>query len=467
MTDRDPRSLLPGVDVLLSSAAGRSLVERHGPTRATTALRAAVEEARSRVHADTPPAEVPTAGEVTEAAASALRIEIRTGLRPVLNATGVVLHTNLGRAPIAPPAAAEMLAAAQGYSNLEFDLDEGVRGSRYDHCVDEILALTGAEDALVVNNCAGGLLLAMQALAGGGRAVVSRGELVEIGGGFRIPEVLQSAGTRLAEVGSTNRTRIEDYRAEIEGEGAEVLLKVHRSNFRISGFTAETTLEELVQLARDAGGAAGTWVVHDLGSGLILPPERLGLPPEPRPRESISAGADLVIFSGDKLLGGPQAGIVAGRSEVVARLRRAPLCRALRVDKVTLAGLRGTLRLLADPNRAVQQIPALRYLAATASELRERAEAIVAALPADSEAAAVDTEARVGGGTYPETPIPSVAVSVAARDGVAALAKRLRLGDPAIVARAEGDRLVLDLRAIDPDRDGVLAEALRGALEPG
>lgn len=461
MTGPDPRSLLPGVDVLMASEAGQMLVAEFGATRGTEALRTALDGARAGLGPDAAVDEVPAAADLVRAAHAGLLAQERTGLRSVLNATGVVLHTNLGRAPIAPSAAAAMVDAARGYSNLEFDLEEGARGSRYDHCVDEVRALTGAEDALIVNNCAGGLLLAMHALASGGRAVVSRGELVEIGGGFRIPEVLESAGTELVEVGSTNRTRLADYEAGLEVREADVLLKVHRSNFRISGFTEETGLDELVDLA----AGHDVLVVHDLGSGLLLPPDRLGLPPEPRPHESIAAGADLVIFSGDKLLGGPQAGIVAGRAEVVAQLRRAPMCRALRVDKVTLAGLRATLKLLADPDRAVAEVPALAFLAVTADQLRERAEALVSGLPGELDAEVVATEGRVGGGTYPETAIPSTAVSIAPRGGAAAFARRLRLGDPAVVTRMEDDRILLDLRAIDPADDRAVAEALRAASE--
>jgi len=463
MSTPDPRSLLPAVDALLAAEAGAELVARHGPSRTTAALRRALDDARGRLGPDADASQVPSPDELLALAGAALLEDERGGLRPVLNATGVVLHTNLGRAPIAPAAAEAMVAAARGYSNLEFDLTEGTRGSRYDHCVEDIRALTGAEDGLVVNNCAGGLLLAMQALARGGRALVSRGELVEIGGGFRIPEVLASAGTTLVEVGSTNRTRSADYAAPLEQGGAEVLLKVHRSNFRISGFTEETTLGELVDLGR----RHEVPVVHDLGSGLILPPERLGLPPEPRPRESIAAGADLVIFSGDKLLGGPQAGIVAGRADLVARLRGAPLCRALRVDKVTLAGLRATLRLLVDPDRALAEIPALRFLAASVEDLRSRTEALAHRMSEDLQPQVVDSEGRVGGGTYPDTPVPSVALTLGPSKGAESFARRLRTGEPAVVARTEDDRVVLDLRAVDPDDDQRLATAILAAARPG
>jgi len=462
MTSRDPRSALPGVDTLLGSVQGEALVRGVGTARATEALQWAVAEARAAIGRALDAGRTPAAPDVAtlvDAAGRRLEAEERRGLRPVINATGVVLHTNLGRAPIATPAADAMVAAARGYSNLEFDLDSGARGSRYDHCVSEIRDLTGAEDALVVNNCAAGLLLAMHALARGRETVVSRGELVEIGGGFRIPEVLESAGTRLVEVGSTNRTRIEDYTGATEQGAPAVLLKVHRSNFRVTGFTSETSLEELVGLGR----AAGALVVHDLGSGLILPPDRLGLPPEPRPVDSIRAGADLVIFSGDKLLGGPQAGIVAGRAEIVERLRSAPMCRALRVDKVTLAGLRATLRLLRDPERALREVPALRALATPVDVLRERAERLVEGIPRPLAPAVVETEGRVGGGTYPETPVPSAAVRLTPDMGAHAFARALRLGEHAVVGRVVDGHVLLDLRTVDPADDDLLVAALSAA----
>jgi L-seryl-tRNA(Ser) seleniumtransferase len=470
MTSGDPRRRLPGVDRLLASPGGRALAGRYGTSRATEAIRIVLDTERTRLGREGgTPAGAP---ELIAATERALQAQERAGLRPVINATGVVLHTNLGRAPIAPSAAHAMVAAAQGYSNLEFDLDAGARGSRYDHCVPEIRALTGAEDGLVVNNCAGGLLLAMQAIASGGRVVVSRGELVEIGGGFRIPEVLESAGARLLEIGTTNRTRLSDYETALDTSGVVAILKVHRSNFRVTGFTEEVGVAELAGLAR----ARGVPLIHDLGSGLLLPAADLGLPPEPRPEDSISAGADLVIFSGDKLLGGPQAGIVAGAAEWVGRLRRAPMCRALRVDKVTLAGLRATLALLRDPDRARQEIPALAALAATRGELRRRAAAVaadlVAALRAGSatpdgggaEVDVVDTVGRVGGGTFPDHEVPSAAVAIRVEGSSDALSRALRMGEPSVVARVEDGALLIDLRAVDPAADTLVAEALVRAL---
>jgi len=456
MTTDDPRRHLPGVDRLLASDRGRALVESHGTTRATGALRAVLRQAREALAKAGPSADVPSETEVARRAAERLTAEDRRGLRPVINATGIILHTNLGRAPIAAEARAAMTAAASGYSNLEFDLESGSRGSRYTHCVEEIRELTGAEDGLVVNNCAGGLLLAMHALARDAAAIVSRGELVEIGGGFRIPEVLESAGTRLLEVGTTNRTRAADYRAALDSGTASVILKVHRSNFRVTGFTEETGLDELAGLARDHD----VHVVHDLGSGLLLPADRLGLPPEPRPSDSIEAGADLVIFSGDKLLGGPQAGIIAGGADVVARLRAAPMCRALRVDKVALAGLKATLRLLLDPDRAIAHIPALAALATPIEEVRARAETVAKVCPEVMRPSVADLTGRVGGGTYPGTEVPSAGVRLEPGGDVQRLARALRLGEPSVVGRVEDGALVLDLRTVPPDQ----TEALLGAL---
>jgi L-seryl-tRNA(Ser) seleniumtransferase len=374
-------------------------------------------------------------------------------LRSVINATGVVLHTNLGRAPLAAAAREAMARAGEGYTNLEYDLVRGRRGSRYVHCAELLRELTGAEDALVVNNNAAALVLILNTLARGRAVLVSRGELVEIGGGFRLPEMLERAGARLVEVGTTNRTRDADYREAAARHGAAAILKVHRSNFRISGFTEEASL---ASLARVAGGL-GVPLVHDLGSGLLVDAAALGLPAEPRPGDSLDAGADLVAFSGDKLLGGPQAGLIAGRGDLVDALRRNPLCRALRVDKVTLAGIEATLRLHRDFGVAVREVPALAALAARPEELAVRAQVLADAARASGLDARVgDSRALVGGGTYPDVEIPSVAVRVAWRGlGAHGLAEALRAGDPPVVAREEDDWVVLDVRTLaagDVDR---------------
>src|SRR5690349_8651736 len=322
-------------------------------------------------------------------------------LRRVLNASGVIVHTNLGRAPLPEAALERVSAVARGYSNLEYDLGSGARGSRQDHCGEVLRRLTGAEAALVVNNNAGAVLLALAALAEGRDVIVSRGELIEIGDGFRIPEVLARSGARLVEVGTTNRTRAADYERAIRDETA-LLLRVHQSNFRVVGFEERPRLEEVAAVAR----RHGLPLVDDLGSGHVSASNRLLLgQEEPTARESLAAGADLVCFSGDELLGGPQAGIVLGRAELVERLRRHPLQRALRIDKLSLAALEGTLLLHLE---APERIPVLRTLAQTAADVRERAERLAAAAGGEVD----ETVGRVGGGALPLAELPSVACAL-------------------------------------------------------
>jgi L-seryl-tRNA(Ser) seleniumtransferase len=368
--------------------------------------------------------------------ADLLAEEETSSLQPVINATGVVLHTNLGRAPLARRAMVAMGKAARGYTNLEYDLGEGRRGSRYDHCAGLFAELTGAEAALVVNNAAAALTLTLNTVALGRAVAVSRGELVEIGGGFRIPEILERSGARLVEVGSTNRTRASDYEAALDEEKVAAVLKVHRSNFRMSGFTEEASIPELAELTRRAGAP----LIHDLGSGLFVDASELGLPEEPRVHQSLAAGADLVVVSGDKLFGGPQAGIVVGRGELVEALRRNPLCRALRVDKVTLAGLEATARLYREPDRALAGIPTLRMLRETDSSLRSRSAELAAGLRAGGLAGAKagPAEGAVGGGTFPEIVLPSWAVRVPVSDPDQA-ARALRRGRPPVVGRVEDE----------------------------
>jgi L-seryl-tRNA(Ser) seleniumtransferase len=456
----DSRRRIPALERLLEADPIRALQDRFGRERTVAQLRAVVASVRGRA-ADGD-------GDLADPALYAREVERgladeeRGSLRPVLNATGVVLHTNLGRAPLAPAAIAAMARVAGGYSNLEFDLASGERGSRYVHCVGLLTRLTGAEDALVVNNNAAALVLALNTIALGRPVLVSRGELVEIGGGFRIPEMLERAGAVLVEVGTTNRTRLADYRKAAEGRGAAALLKVHRSNFRIEGFTEEASLEELAGLARELDVP----LVQDLGSGLLVDPDALGLPDEPRARESLAAGADLVCVSGDKALGGPQAGIVVGRAALVQAMRRNPLTRALRVDKGTLAALEVTLRLSLDPAVARAQVPALRMIAADPSALKQRAEALARALgePKRATVRVAPGSSVVGGGTFPGVELPGWTVRVAPAAGApdaSAAAAALRAGDPPVVARVEEGELVLDLRTVAPDDDDLLARLLR------
>jgi L-seryl-tRNA(Ser) seleniumtransferase len=363
----------------------------------------------------------------------------RPALRRVLNATGVIVHTNLGRAPLAAAALERAVEATRGYSNLEYDLDEGRRGSRQDHVTGILRRLTGAQAAIVVNNNAGALLLALAALAEGRDVIVSRGELIEIGDGFRIPDVLTRSGARLVEVGTTNRTRAADYQHAID-ERTALLLRVHQSNFRVVGFAEQPSLGELATVAR----SASLPLLDDLGSGALL-----DLSDEPTARASLAAGADLVCFSGDKLLGGPQAGIVAGRADLVERLRRHPLHRALRIDKLSLAALEGTLLLYLDPERALAEVPVLRMLREPAEIVRARAERLAAAVGGEVE----ETVARVGGGALPLQELPSFACAVEE-----SLAAPLRLREPAVIGIVRDGRLLLDCRTLaDAELDEVAA----------
>jgi L-seryl-tRNA(Ser) seleniumtransferase len=377
---------------------------------------------------------------------------LRPHLRRVLNATGVVVHTNLGRAPLAVEARRAVMAAATGYSNLEYDLASGTRGSRHDHVEALACELTGAEAAIVVNNCAAAVLLAVAALAGrGSEAIVSRGQLVEIGGKFRVPDVVAQAGARLVEVGTTNRTRLEDYRSAI-GPDTAVVLRVHQSNFRTVGFVEDVAIEELAAL--------GPPVIDDVGSGVLGDDLEL-LAGEPPVRRSVRAGAALTAFSGDKLLGGPQAGLLVGTSAAVAACRRHPLARAVRIDKLSLAALEATLLLHRDPELARRELPALAMLLAEPEALRARAEA----LAAGTGGSVTEALARVGGGTLPllELPGPVVAIDPGPR-GADALAAALRAGDPPVVGRIAGGRLLLDPRTLAEEELEPAITAVRAVL---
>ncbi len=398
---------------------------------ALAAARATLDRAREEIRAGHDPGDLPARALAEVAAARA------AGLRRVLNATGVLVHTNLGRAPLPAAAVEAALAAASGYSNLEYDLAEGARGSRQDHLAPLLRRLTGAEAALVVNNNAAAVLLALAALAEGREVLVSRGELIEIGDGFRIPDVLARSGATLREVGTTNRTRAADYERAIGPETA-LLLRVHQSNFRVVGFAELPRVEELAAVAR----RHGLPLVDDLGSGALL-----HLEGEPTVAASLAAGADLVCFSGDKLLGGPQAGIVCGRADLVERLRSHPLQRALRADKLTLGALEGTLRLYLDPERATREIPVLRMLAEPPGAGRARAERLAAA----TGGAVEETVARVGGGALPLAELPSYACAVEEE-----LADPLRAGEPPVVAVVRDGRCLLDCRTLtDAEADEV------------
>lgn len=447
----DPRRALPSVNTLLESDMVRPLLASAPRELVVNAVRDAVAAARNAVEAPR------DAGEWGTAIRDALAMRQRRSLRPVINATGVILHTNLGRAPLAAAAVEAIRDVADGYSNLEYDLDRGTRGSRYTHCVGLLRELTGAEDALVVNNGAAALVLALNTLAEGKPAIVSRGELVEIGGSFRIPDIMAKSGARLAEVGTTNRTHVADYERAL-AEGA-VIVKVHRSNFALQGFVADVSLAELAKLAapRDVP------VIYDLGSGLLLSLERFGLTGEPVASDVIRDGAAVVTMSGDKLLGGPQAGILLGRRPAIERIRTNPLTRALRVDKLTLAALEATLALYRDPERAFREIPTLAMISLDVGELRARARSIANRLSSQRIGCeVVQTDASVGGGSFPTARIPSVAVALSGNPEHVDV--RLRAAEPPVVSRILDGRALLDLRTVPAELDEELVGIVERAL---
>jgi L-seryl-tRNA(Ser) seleniumtransferase len=448
----DPRRALPAVDALLAEPGIAGLVGPHPRSLVIRAIRETLDAARADGGA------APGDGWPAAVRARADRLA-GPSLEPVINATGVVLHTNLGRAPLAAAAVAAMVRIAAGYSTLEYDVGRGARGSRHAHCRGLLCELTGAEDALVVNNTAGALLLALSALARGAATIVSRGELVEIGGAFRIPDILARSGTTLIEVGTTNRTRLDDYAKAITLE-TKVLLKVHRSNFRVTGFTEEVSPAELARLAAASGAAS----LYDLGSGLLLNLAPWGLAGEPTVAAAVASGVDLVVFSGDKLLGGPQAGIIIGKSTAVTACRNDPVARAVRADKFTLAGLEATLALYRDPARARGEIPVLRMLTEDRAEVRRRGEALVALLPPAARADLIEGTSEVGGGSFPDVPLPTWLVRLHPAVKPDAVAERLRLDQPAVIARVTDDRVCLDPRTILPDQVAAAAGAVTRAL---
>jgi L-seryl-tRNA(Ser) seleniumtransferase len=393
-------------------------------------------------------------------------IENQTALRlkRVINATGVVIHTNLGRSLLPSCAIAHMDEVSGRFCNLEYDLEEGTRGSRYVHVEEILCTLTGAEAALVVNNNAGAVLLVLNTLAEGKEVIVSRGQLVEIGGAFRVPDVMRRSGARLVEVGTTNRTHPEDYHRAI-GEETALLLKVHTSNFKIVGFTAEVTLKDLVDLGR----RTGVPVMEDLGSGCFLDLSRFGFKEEPLVQTSIKAGADVVTFSGDKLLGGPQGGIILGKEDIIRRIRANPMNRALRIDKLTLAALESTLRLYLDEERALREIPTLAMLTVSETRLARKARRLAGRIRSEVgdriEVAVCRDISQVGGGAYPLQELPTRVVSVRAkRVSSNDLEARLRAHRPPVIARIRRDELVLDLRTIQDDEFPLLAQALAHAV---
>ena len=440
MGGRNPLRELPSVDALLGDDHVRGLTELHGRELVVSAVRSALERAREEIRAGYDPGR-----DLAERVSREVDALVSPRLRRVLNATGVIVHTNLGRAPLGEAALERLNQIARGYSNLEYDLDAGARGSRQDHLAAVLRDLTGAEAALVVNNNAGAVLLALAALAEGREVVVSRGELVEIGDGFRIPDVLARSGAELVEVGTTNRTRVADYERAI-GERTAVLLRVHQSNFRIVGFSEQPPLRELARLA----DRRGLVLVDDLGSGVLD-----HVADEPSARASLAVGAHVVTFSGDKLLGGPQAGIVVGRADLVERLRRHPLQRALRADKLSLAALEGTLAAFRSDSGG---IPVLRMLAEPGHAVRARAERLAALTGGNVE----PSVARVGGGALPLAELESFACALEEE-----LAAPLRLGQPPVVGIVRDGRLLLDCRTLADAEVHEVAAAVAAARGRG
>jgi L-seryl-tRNA(Ser) seleniumtransferase len=460
------------VDSLLADPEIAGLAERHPRALVVRAVRATVDAARAGGAA------VPSGG-WSAAVRARLHQLGAPSLVPVINATGVVLHTNLGRALLAPAALRAMAAVAQSYASVEYDLGRGARGSRHAICRDLLVELSGAEDALVVNNAAAGLLLALSALARDGEAIVSRGELVEIGGAFRVPDIMARSGARLVEVGTTNRTHLDDYAKAVTPK-TRALLKVHRSNFRVTGFTAEVGAAELAQLARALKDslpvASGAASLYDLGSGLMMDLSPWGLMGEPTVSEAAASGVDLVVFSGDKLLGGPQAGILIGAKPAIEACRSDPLARAVRADKYTLAALEATLGLYRDPERARREIPTLRMLTEDIGEIRRRGEGIIEDVKKESVggknvggtayAALIDGLSEVGGGSFPDTKLPTSLVQLQADKLTAeGLLERLRASTPPIIARIANDRVLLDPRTILPGQEEAVARGVAGALD--
>jgi L-seryl-tRNA(Ser) seleniumtransferase len=456
---------IPSVEELLLQPRLAALSKRVDRNLVVEVARAVLEDLRARIAGDSNWAAVSLdAASVEEMISAQVERILSRSLQPVINATGVILHTNLGRAPLTETVVDEFRRSATQYSNLEYDLEAGARGKRDVHTTELLTRLTGADAAIVVNNCAAAVLVTLAALARGGEVIVSRGELIEIGDGFRIPEIMEQSGAILHEVGTTNRTHLADYENAIN-ERTRLLLRVHPSNFKVTGFTDKPSLEELVALSQ----RTGLPLVEDLGSGCLVDLSEYGIS-EPTVRQSIDAGVSVVMFSGDKLLGGPQAGIIAGEKELIARVRRYPLFRALRVDKLTVAALEATLG--AYLRAAWDEIPAIRMIRATPQELKRRVENFIRELRPELTLDEVEIEivegtSLAGGGSTPSQSLPTKIIRIAsARYSATKLEQRLR-GAPAgvsVIARVEDDRLILDLRTVFPEQEPLLIKTLAAVL---
>lgn len=452
--------LLPSIDELLHTSQGEELVAAFSHALVTDALRSSIAQARADIRAGI---SCPAPDVLIKQAKISLQQQQRPHLRPLINATGVIINTNLGRAPLSEEALVAVQQLAGGYSNLEYDLELGTRGSRHTHITALLQELTGAEAALVTNNNAAAVLLSLSALAMGREVVISRGQLIEIGGGFRIPDVLRQSGCDLVEVGTTNRTRIADYEAAIT-ERSAILLAVHPSNFQVIGFTESTSIEALAELAHKRG----LLVMDDLGSGCLLPCERYGLTHEPTPQESLAAGADIVCFSGDKLLGGPQAGILVGKQEIIARLAKHPLMRAVRIDKMTLAALEATLRHY-QRDQAETHIPVWRMISARPERLTQRVADLIQQLASQGiRARKQPGESTIGGGALPGETLPTTLLALHASEQAISLdliSQHLRALPTPIIARISHDSILLDPRTILPEQDTSIVPSILSACQ--
>lgn len=469
MNSIDVLRLLPSVDQMLRKPEVQDMMERHARATVTEVIRRVLQETRQSIMEDEYNGEISAGaieGRLVRVLDERLKKESRGNLREVINGTGVVIHTNLGRSPMAERAVEDLARLSGVYVNLEYDLQSGGRGSRHDIVRDLLRGITGAEDCMVVNNNAAAVLLVLSAMASGKEVIVSRGELVEIGGSFRVPEVMEQGGARLVEVGTTNKTYIEDYRRAIN-ENTGLLLKVHTSNYRICGFTRQASREELAALGREFGIP----VVEDLGSGMFVDLGEYGIGHEPTVQDSIRSGMDIVTFSGDKLLGGPQAGIIAGRKEYIRKIAKHPLARAVRVDRLTLSVLESTLRIYAESERVVERIPVLSMLTMPVDRLKRRAERLVELLAGIEPYAeiAVETEySQVGGGSLPLERIETRVLSVLPKSmTLNQLEEGLRMANTPVIGRIARDRFLIDVRTVFDHQLPMLAKMLAMVLSGG
>jgi L-seryl-tRNA(Ser) seleniumtransferase len=454
-------SSLPAVDELLKSEGVVRLLPGHPRTVVVQAIREVLSETRTKL-IDNKPAD--TSAESLSAEISR-RVQMLSSfsLLPMINATGIVLHTNLGRAVLSEKALNNVIAVSRGYSNLEYDLNAGKRGKRHVHTKGILRQLSGAEDALIVNNNAAAVFLSLNTIAGGREVIVSRGELVEIGGSFRVPDVMAASGATLREVGTTNKTHLHDYSRAIN-EHTGLILKVHQSNYKIVGFTEDAALESLVALGKERGIP----VMYDLGSGCLIDLKPHGIHTEPSVKEIMKSGVDLVTFSGDKLLGGPQGGIILGNKDLIEKIQKNPLARAVRVDKMTIAAFEATLMEYRDLDRAMAKIPVLRMLFQSPEAIKKRAKKIADGLRksgAVADLSLIKDSSKAGGGSLPETEFETYAVSISSgRMSVNDLEKRLRTGSPPVIARIKDDSLILDARTISDQEIGELVRSVTSAL---